>query len=125
MTVAPRTNLGLAVSLASGRPYTLRTGTDDFHTGQTNARPAGVARNTLDGPDYASVDARLSHEFAFGGSSKPGEDGPGLSIGVDAFNILNHVNYVGYVGNRRSPFFGQAIAAQPPRRIQLSAEVRF
>jgi outer membrane receptor protein involved in Fe transport len=122
-TIAPRTSLGLAVSLASGRPYTLRTGTDDFHTGQTNARPAGVGRNTLDGPDYASVDARLSHEFALGGS-KPGE-GPGLAFGVEAFNIFNHVNYVGYVGNLRSPFFGQAIAAQPPRRIQLSAEVHF
>jgi len=38
------TNFGLAVSLRSGRPYSLLTGTDDFNTGQTNTRPAGVAR---------------------------------------------------------------------------------
>ena len=50
-------------SLASGRPYSLRTGRDDFHTGQTNARPAGVARNTLQGPGSKMLDLRWSHEF--------------------------------------------------------------
>jgi acyl-CoA thioesterase FadM len=44
---------------------------------------------------------------------------------VDAFNILNHVNYVSYVGTLTSPFFGQAVAALPPRRIQLSAGFHF
>jgi len=44
---------------------------------------------------------------------------------VSAFNVLNHVNYVGYIGTLTSPFFGQPVAAQPPRRIQLSAELHF
>jgi hypothetical protein len=42
---------------------------------------------------------------------------------VDAFNILMRVNYAAYVGTLSSPFFGRAIAAQPPRRVQLSAGV--
>jgi hypothetical protein len=117
------TNFGLAISLASGKPYSLLTGTDPYNTGQTNARPPGVVRNTLDGPGYASVDLRWSREFALGG--KTGEDAPALSVGVDAFNILNHVNYVAFIGNLSSPFFGEAVAAQPPRRIQLSAGVHF
>jgi hypothetical protein len=117
------TNFGLAISLASGKPYSLLTGTDLFNTGQTNARPTGVTRNTLVGPDYASVDLRWSREFALG--SKKKDDGPAVSVGVDAFNVLNHVNYVAYIGNVSSPFFGQAVAAQPARRIQLSAGVHF
>jgi len=116
-------HLGVAVSVLSGRPYSLRTGTDPFNTGQSNARPTGVSRNTLDGPGYASVDLKWTREFAL--TSKKGDDEPAWSIGVSAFNVLNHVNYVGYVGTLTSPFFGQPIAAQPPRRIQLSAEIHF
>lgn len=116
-------DFGLAVSLGTGRPYSLLTGRDDFHTGQTNARPAGVARDSLQGPGTARVDLRWSHEFAIG--SRTGEDAPAWSIGAAAFNVLNHVNYAGFVGNVSSPFFGRAIAAQPPRRIQLSAGVHF
>jgi outer membrane receptor protein involved in Fe transport len=117
-------NVGVSVSVGSGRPYSIRTGTDDFHTGQTNARPAGVSRNTLAGRGYATVDLRWSHDFRLG-QSPQGADGPAWSIGVDAFNIGNRVNYSGFVGTITSPFFGHAISAQPPRRIQLSTGIRF
>jgi outer membrane receptor protein involved in Fe transport len=117
-------DFGVGVSLGSGRPYSLRTGTDDFHTGQTNARPAGIGRNTLQGPGFAGLDVRWSREFAIG-SPKKGEDGAAFTIGIDAFNVVNRVNYSGFVGNQSSPFFGQAIAAQPPRRVQLSAGFHF
>jgi hypothetical protein len=117
------TNFGLAVSLASGKPYSLLTGTDPFNTGQTNARPSGVTRNTLIGPDYASVDLRWSREFALSG--RKGDDARAFSVSVDAFNILNHVNFVSYIGSLSSPFFGQAVAAKPPRRIQLSGGFHF
>jgi hypothetical protein len=114
-------DFGAAISAASGRPYSLQTGRDDFHTGQTNARPIGVGRNTLDGPGQLTLDVRWSHEFEFGKE----EDAPGWSIAVDAFNVVNHVNYSGYVGTITSPFFGRAIAAQPPRRLQLSMGFHF
>ena len=60
-----------------------------------------------------------------GCGSKKGDEAPGISVGIDAFNLGNRVNYTGFIGNLSSPFFGKAIAAQPPRRIQLSAELRF
>jgi hypothetical protein len=117
------TNFGLSVSMASGKPYSLLTGTDPFNTGQSNARPPGVTRNTQDGPGYASVDLRWSREFRIG--EKKGNGAPVFSVGVDAFNILNRVNYVAYIGTLSSPFFGEAVAALPPRRIQISAGVHF
>jgi hypothetical protein len=118
----PWMNVGLGLTLSSGRPYSLRTGRDDFHTGQTNARPSGVGRNTLQGPGYANVDLRWSRELEIGSK---GEDRPSVTFGLDVFNALNHVNYVSYVGNLSSPFYGRAIAAQPPRRVQLSLGARF
>jgi hypothetical protein len=48
-----------------------------------------------------------------------------MTFGIDAFNILNRVNYVAYIGTLSSPFVGQAVAAQPPRRLQLSIRTRF
>ncbi len=116
-------DVGLSLSLGSGRPYSLLTGRDDYHTGQTNARPAGVGRNSLQGPGTALLDARWTHEFKIG--SHPGDAGAGWSVSVDAFNLVNHVNYSGYVGTLTSPFFGRPISAQPPRRLQLSAGLRF
>jgi hypothetical protein len=47
------------------------------------------------------------------------------TLAIDAFNVLNKVNYAGFVGNLSSPFFGRAVAAQPPRRLQLSFRLKF
>jgi hypothetical protein len=119
-------NLGVALAVYSGRPYSITTGRDDFNTGTANARPAGVARNSLEGPGYADLDLRWSREFsvhpAAAGTRKPG---PSAVVGVDAFNVINRVNYSRYIGTLTSPFFGQAISAQAPRRLQLSVRVRF
>jgi hypothetical protein len=116
-------NVGVAVALYSGRPYSLTTGHDDFNTGSANARPVGVPRNSLEGPGYADVDLRWSHDVFFNRIKKG--DGPTFTLGVDAFNVLNRVNVSGFVGTLTSPFFGQAIAAQAPRRFQFSARTRF
>lgn len=113
--------LGVNLSLRSGRPYSLTTGRDDFNNGTTKARPAGVPRNSLEGPGSARLDLRWSHEIELG----RGEDGPKATVGVDAFNVLNRVNYNPYVGNMSSPFFGQSISAQAPRRLQLSLRLEF
>ncbi len=114
-------NLGVAVALYSGRPYSVTTGRDDFNTGTANARPPGVPRNSLEGPGYADLDLRWSKELRF----HPGGETPAVVIGVDAFNVTNHVNYSRFIGTLSSPFFGQAVAAQSARRIQLLLRVRF
>ena len=119
-------NLGVALALYSGRPYSLVTGHDDFNTGTANARPAGVARNSVEGPGYADLDLRWSRELRLGSAGAPANtSGASVVLGIDAFNVLNRVNYSRYIGTLTSPFFGQAIAAQPARQIQLSARVKF
>ena len=117
-------NLGVSVSVYSGQPYTLTTGIDQFHTGTANARPVGVPRNSLQGPAYADLDLRWSRDFSVRKSKKK-DEGVRATVAVDAFNILNEVNYSSFIGNLSSPFFGQAIAAQPPRRLQLSFRLKF
>jgi len=117
-------NLGVSVSVYSGQPYTLITGFDQFHTGTANARPAGVARNSLQGPAYADLDLRWSRDFTVRNGKKK-DEGVKATLAVDAFNVLNQVNYSSFIGNLSSPFFGHAIAAQPPRRLQLSFRLKF
>jgi Carboxypeptidase regulatory-like domain/TonB dependent receptor len=117
-------NLGVSVSVYSGQPYTLTTGIDQFHTGTANARPAGVSRNSLQGPGYADLDLRWSRDFSVRKGKKQ-DEGVKATLAVDAFNVLNEVNYSSFIGNLSSPFFGQAIAAQPPRRLQFSFRLKF
>ncbi len=117
-------NLGVSLSLYSGQPYTLTTGLDQFHTGTANARPAGAPRNSLQGPAYADVDLRWSRDFSVRKARKK-DEGMKATLAVDAFNVLNEVNYTGFIGNLSSPFFGKAIAAQPSRRLQFSFRLKF
>jgi hypothetical protein len=117
-------NLGISWSLYSGQPYTLTTGLDQFHTGTANARPAGVSRNSLQGPAFADLDLRWSRDFSVTKGKKK-EDGVKATLAIDAFNVLNEVNYSGFIGNLSSPFFGRAIAAQPSRRLQFSFRLKF
>ena len=114
-------NLGLTLSLASGRPYSLTTGRDDNRDSVANDRPAGVRRNSLQGPGSATLDVRWAKEFEL----KKKEKGPTLTVGVDAFNVLNRTNYTGFVGNLSSPFFGLPVAARPARRMQLTLGFSF
>jgi hypothetical protein len=114
--------VGMSASLGSGRPYSLTTGLDAFNTGTANARPPGVPRNSLEGPGFANLDLRAAREFALPSSSGRKHS---VTLGVDAFNALNRVNYSYYVGNQLSPFFGRAVSAQAPRRIQFSMRARY
>jgi hypothetical protein len=114
---------GVGVQLSSGKPYTLISGQDQFNTGILNARPAGVSRNTLEGPAYADLDLRLSRDFYLSKTKR--EKGKVTTVGFEAFNVLNHVNYAYFVGNLQSHFFGQAVSALPTRRLQLTARFKF
>ena len=114
--------LGVALSLYSGAPVTITTGGDENGDGITNDRPAGVPRNSMHGPGFAGLDISLSHDFHFFKSKK---ETPVLSASIDSFNALNHTNDETYIGTITSPFFGRAVSAQPPRRMQLNLEFKF
>jgi hypothetical protein len=116
-------NLGVALSLNTGTPYSITTGRDQNHDGLASDRPAGVSRNSLQGPGYAGLDLRWSRDFFLLRSKK--EKGPAITPALDSFNVLNRVNYSAYVGNLSSPFFGKPVAANPSRRLQLSIRFRF
>jgi outer membrane receptor protein involved in Fe transport len=111
--------VGASLEAYTGRPYSLTLGTDVFNTGTANARPAGVSRNTLRGPNYASLDLRWSHDVILATPKKRS-----VTLGLDAFNVLNRVNENYFVGNLSSPFFGRAVSASAPRRVQFSLRTR-
>jgi hypothetical protein len=114
-------DFGVGLYANTGMPYTETTGRDDYHTGYANARPPGVPRNSLQGPGFLGLDLRWFHNFRLGKK----KESPQAALAVDAFNALNHVNYDTYIGNLSSPFFGQAVSAKPPRRMQMSFKIEF
>jgi hypothetical protein len=116
-------SLGMALTLNTGAPYTLTTGRDDNKDGQPLDRPAGVGRNTLEGPGFAQFDLRWSRDFYLVKGKK--DKGPTVTTGLDAFNVFNRVNDAGFIGNLSSPFFGRAVSARPSRRLQLSFRFTF
>jgi len=48
-----------------------------------------------------------------------------VTLGFDAFNVLNHVNYGTFVGTLSSPLFGQPVSARSARQLQFSARMKF
>jgi hypothetical protein len=115
-------NFGTALSMYSGKPVNVTTGNDDNRDGLAIDRPAGVPRNTMHGPSYLDLDLNVAHEFPL---TKEGSKGPSATLTLNSFNVLNHPNDMTYIGVVGSPFFGQAVAAQPPRMMQLNLEFKF
>ena len=115
-------SFGTALSVYSGKPVNVTTGNDDNRDGLAIDRPTGVPRNIMHGPDYIGLDLNLAHDFPL---TKDGGKGPTASLAVNSFNVLNHANYVTYIGVVGSPLFGQAVSAQSPRRMQLNLQFKF
>ncbi len=83
--------------------------------------PGNVGRNSGRGPSFADVDLRVAKRFVLREKSKGAQS---LELRLDAFNLLNHVNYFNYVGTLDSRYFGRANHAHVPREIQLSVRAR-
>jgi Carboxypeptidase regulatory-like domain len=113
---------GVALSVYSGKPVNITTGADNNQDGVVNDRPAGVLRNTMPGPGMIELDLNVAHDFVL---SKSRKEARTLTVALNSFNVLNHPNDVTYVGIVTSPFFGHAVAALPPRRMQLDVQFRF
>jgi hypothetical protein len=122
--------LGVGFYENTPMPYTITTGTDDFHTGLFNARPAGVARNSVNGGDFQDVQLRLgyTHKFAPLQKSKVAatpDEPQALAFSVSSFNTLNRVNFQNYDGVVGSADFLQPTTANFPRRLQLTVAYNF
>ncbi|AFL88439.1 putative collagen-binding protein [Terriglobus roseus DSM 18391] len=86
----------------------------------------GVARNTLDGPNYQDLDASLAKNFALPGSRFFGES-TGLEFRMDAFNVLNltNLNPGSVVTNITSSNFGTYNQGLAGRIVNLQARFSF
>lgn len=140
--------MGLNVRGQSAAPYTITTGRDDNGDGLFNDRPAGVGRNSARGRAQWDLGGRVAYAVGFGtprqtgGGDGPrvvirrgeGDLGPGFGGGAEdkryrvefylaGQNLLNRANYTAYSFVLTSPFYGRAVAASQPRRLQ--AGVRF
>ncbi len=117
---------GTVIALASGAPYNMTTGRDDNGDSVINDRPAGITRNTGAGPGLARVDLRFTKlltapRFLDRGRKHTSRN---AELSIDAFNLFNRTNAVGYVGVTSSPFFGQPNSAMAPRTVQISLRYR-
>jgi hypothetical protein len=114
--------LGVALSAYSGKPVNITTGADGNNDGIFNDRPPGVPRNSMAGPGLVDLDLNLSHDFPL---SKAKKEARLLSVALNSFNVLNHPNYLTYIGVQSSSLFGKPVSAQPPRRMQLDVQFKF
>ena len=134
-----RVNMNVRAQSAS--PYNITTGLDENRDGQTNERPAGVARNSGRGEPTTNVDMGVVWERSVGrrlnAQRGGGRDGGGgganrapegvfrFEIFARASNVLNLVNAQNFSGVITSPFFGRATSAAAPRRLVLGMRAFF
>lgn len=129
ITVAPILEYG------TGQPWNHILGYDFNGDGKNSDRPAGVDRNSMDGPEFKSVSLRLSKAFRIGDAGE-------LEVIVEGFNLFDWTNYdvtsvdnaeffsgptlanptAAYVNN---PNFGNYRATLNPREVQLGLRYRF
>ena len=121
---------------SSAAPYTITTGRDDNGDGVSNDRPPGVGRNGARGAARWELSTRASKAIGFGGQRSSERGGRGsagdaadqrfnVEFYVQAFNVLNRINYVNFSGNLQSPFFGQPTSAAQARRVEVGTQLRF
>ncbi len=120
LTAIKWVDFGVGLTAYTGAPYSETLGPDIYNNGRGRARPTGVARNSLETAGYSSLDLRASRELKLGGAS-----GRTLTLALDAFNVLNQVNYNQYVGTVGSSLFGQPVSARTARQLQMSARMKF
>jgi hypothetical protein len=141
-------NANLNANFSSGTPYTIRTGFDDNGDQIFNDRPLGVGRNSVRGADAFTLNGFFVYNIPIGqkklGPMPPGifvTGAPGsfnvqtlqadalprfrMGIVINAQNMTNRSNYVGYVGTQSSPLFGQPTAVQSMRRIDVGLNFNF
>ena len=128
-----RINLGGVTTLGSGLPLNITTGTTNSgDTGATTDRPVidgvVVGRNTGRGRPIYDLSPFVERPFALGTERVQ------LILRAEAFNVLNHANFVGYSGtygngSTAGAGFGQPLAGitnqLPARSFQFSARVDF
>jgi hypothetical protein len=137
-----RVNMNLRAQSAA--PYNITTGLDENRDGQTNERPADVARNSGRGAATANLDTGITWSVSLGEARRDAQRGGGgggrggagsdrsgagglvrLELFARATNVLNVVNPQNFSGVLTSPFFGRATSASAARRIIVGSRIFF
>jgi len=105
---------------------TYTTVTAPFPAEYAAPQAPGVARNSLNGPNYRDLDATVTKAFGLPKMPVLGENAA-FEFRADAFNLFNNVNLnVGSITNSiTAPNFGQAGAALGSRMVDLQARFSF
>jgi len=132
-------------NIDSSRPYSITTGFDDNNDTVFNDRPPGVKRNSERGVWAKYVGANLSYTYFFGNVKKKGGSGNrriiitsggampsfnkkkrfSLQFYTSGQNLLNQANRRNFIGVQTSPFFGKAVSAGSPRRLNVGMRFGF
>ncbi|HKX33019.1 MAG TPA: TonB-dependent receptor [Blastocatellia bacterium] len=115
------------VSVESGRPFNISTGSDTNGDGNPfSDRPGRLGRNTLIGPGYASVDLRLARAVKM-------TERLSSEFSFDFFNLFNRVN----LRDLNTVYGGANLSAPPtasfktprdvanPRQLQFGVKFKF
>jgi hypothetical protein len=100
-----------------------RGGSDESFNTSAFSMPAfgtfgNSGRNTLSGPGYSNINLALVKPIRFGLTRT-------VELRLEAFNLLNRVNYDLPDAFFGSPTFGRILSAQSPRRFQLGVRAVF
>lgn len=115
--------VGAIVTASSAPPYNIITGFDTNQNRRTNERPLDASGNMIPpysarGDDYFNIDLRLSKLVRLGGARQ-------IEVLWEMFNLTNHRNYGGPIGNMRSPDFGKPTYALSPFQGQFGIRFDF
>src|SRR5882762_1227704 len=115
-----------------GRPSRFFAGQVQYTLGKTYNNTSGITyfpgNSYFAAADWARSDNDRRHKFDLLGSTEIAKYfsvGPALTVGLNSFNVLNHQNDATYVGVLSSVYFGKAVSALPPRRMQLNLQFKF
>jgi hypothetical protein len=147
LNLPKKVELSSEMDAQSGQPYNVTTGTDDNGDGVFNDRPSYAAStgpgvyatkfgllsaNTINGdmprnagamPSLVHLDANLSRAWAVGG--KKSDHPRTLRLNLRSANLLNHTNATAVGTVVGSPVFGQTVAAESARRLELGMRFTF
>ncbi len=116
------------ITYRSGTPTPVTVGSDVNNDGNSSTdRPfvngVMLGRNSYIGPDFMTVDARLSKIFTLVGRTR-------VQVLLEAFNLFNRVNYTSVntvwgTADTPAAAYGQFTEAGDPRQLQLGFKVEF
>ena len=108
----------------SGNPYNITTGLDDNEDQNTTDRPAGVPRNSANGPRFFNVNMTLSKTFGLRRAAGSGA-GAQLSVYANMNNAFNIVNLRNPSGVLTSEYFGIPTSASQARDVEIGMRYQF